>query len=252
MKSIITLSSLSATSKKRSAFTLIELLVVIAIIAILAAMLLPALSKAKEKAKRTQCLSNIKQSGLSLVMYAADNNERLPPADPGGGGWPWNLGTNTVELLLQQGFKRDVLYCPSFNRQNDDEAWNFYKYYPGVAARVLGYAFAIPGAGRVIATNTFDRMVNPSNLLGQSPTDCTLVADATISMGDNMLNRGANKYVDIKAGYFSKGHSSPHLSGNMPAGGNLIMLDSHAEWRVFKKMIVRTTQNPAVDPAFWW
>jgi prepilin-type N-terminal cleavage/methylation domain-containing protein/prepilin-type processing-associated H-X9-DG protein len=60
-------------------FTLIELLVVIAIIAILAAMLLPALARAKDQGKLTQCLSNMKQLQLCYHMYVGDNNDRLPP-----------------------------------------------------------------------------------------------------------------------------------------------------------------------------
>jgi prepilin-type N-terminal cleavage/methylation domain-containing protein len=84
----------------RRAFSLIELLVVIAIIGILAALLLPALSRAKERGQRTSCLNNLRQIMLATHMYADDNTGYLPfpnsfHSDPVGPGWLYN-GTNDL------------------------------------------------------------------------------------------------------------------------------------------------------------
>ena len=78
--------------KSKKSFTLIELLVVIAIIAILAAMLLPALSAARERARNANCLSKLKQFGLAMQMYANSSDSMIPSMGIGSNGKPYTLG----------------------------------------------------------------------------------------------------------------------------------------------------------------
>jgi prepilin-type N-terminal cleavage/methylation domain-containing protein/prepilin-type processing-associated H-X9-DG protein len=253
------LNLLTKKSQRRRAFTLIELLVVIAIIAILAAMLLPALAKAKDKAIRTQCLSNLKQAFIGLRMYGDESNDKQPTF-AAAGNWAWDLPWNAGTYFIAGTTQHKIMYCPGtkFTDTENRGLWNFV---PN-SFRVLGYATTIPGTASLVVSNENKRIttVEPiaiAPFVYRTPTltERVLMADATITdAGQNntaMKNSPTYRWKGIQGG-FATPHTSPHLGGgSRPIGGNLLMMDGHVEWRKFSdpQFVCRSQGG---SPGFWW
>ena len=228
-----------------AAFTLIELLVVIAIIAILAAMLLPALAKAKERAKTISCLNNLKQVGLFLQLYTDDSNDIFPacrkqdPTLPTMDDWWGNY------LGRYAAGNSNLLHCPVLTDTRNQYTANFKWSWTGVSnpgdrigysANVFFLFYPAPAVQAPITVSvggvSYTTQYRFKRTTIRQPSDCLVIGDAEgywsmSSYWPNGVMDGSNsQYEGIACRHGGSGGKG--VNGGL---GVVVFADGHSEMR---------------------
>lgn len=235
------------------AFTLIELLVVIAIIAILAAILFPVFARARENARRTSCMSNLKQQGLAILQYTQDYDEKFPlaiinittPPIPPGGIWSNNYWF-WPQLAYAYHKSTQVFFCPSSSYphpgENSKEGhYGSNRLVLALAAPSVSLASITAPAGTYMLFDASTYTLRPSDAIGPSQ-DYFIPGTAHLTTSPTFGTTAAKQA--LKADY----ESGRHLEGI-----NVTYIDGHVKWHK-SDVIIREARsyNASTHPKSAW
>lgn len=231
MKCLPDTGRIESKTDHTSAFTLVELLVVIGIISLLISMLLPALNKAREAAKKVACLSNLRQIGAAMTMYAGDNKGYLPcgPSNQFAASWAWLLIENRYLPGDMAKGSSPVFVCPS-----------------DTVARVFGYPCSYKASYGIYSI--FGGWFKPG-YSSADPTKTIRVTQIRRSSEFIMLFENNSEWSILGQQYLQWGYwtpysaldfiiiKSPHATKSDPYGTNVLFADGHARWVTTKEVL---------------
>jgi len=263
--------------KNQKGFTLIELLVVIAIIALLMGILMPALSRAREQARRQNCGARVRQQVLALNLFAQDHDTKLPLPNSTGA-WLQDVAVNTVHFMLDSGMNREMFYCPSnlthqkyndlfwmFNNESWDSSRN--RFTEEIGFICSGYDYILQTTRNSRNNDDIARYRSDSvdpiwlkTTMDKQPALRPVVVDSIMGQPTANTLYGFD-FERVPGGIWTESQvhdrTSHLVTDEAPAGGNVGYLDGHTEWETFNPDL--EANGDAIprwqgqnSPAFFW